>query len=428
MNTSPRSPLFTRDFTLVVIGQIISLFGNAIIRFALPLYLLNQTGSPSLFGLVGACSFIPLVVLSPIGGIFADRVSKRAIMVVLDFSTAGIVLLFSLLLGKAPLVLLLIVTLMLLYGIQGAYQPAVQASLPVLTAPDRLISANAVINQVSSLAGLVGPAAGGLIYSVFGLYPILAVGGVCFLLSAIMELFIHIPFERRPTDKSALKIIAGDLSDSMRFIRFERPALGALMGVLVSINLFLSALIIVGVPVLVTQSLALPESAAQRLYGYAQAILAAGGLCGGILAGVMGAKLKIEKCGILFLLVAALLVPMGLSLAAAAPAMVSYGVIVACCFMIMTLASLMSVRFMALIQAVTPGHMIGKVISCVLALATCAQPVGQLLYGWLFEWSRPHWILFGAAAVTCCIAVLSSGSFGRLAQAETPPAALDGRV
>lgn len=42
--------LFSRNFTLVVIGQIISLFGNAILRFALPLYLLRQTGSPGLLG------------------------------------------------------------------------------------------------------------------------------------------------------------------------------------------------------------------------------------------------------------------------------------------------------------------------------------------------------------------------------------------
>lgn len=45
-----KSTLFKRDFTLVVIGQIISLFGNAILRFALPLYLLRETGSSALFG------------------------------------------------------------------------------------------------------------------------------------------------------------------------------------------------------------------------------------------------------------------------------------------------------------------------------------------------------------------------------------------
>ena len=55
--------LFSKDFTLVVIGQIISLFGNATIRFALPLYLLNLTGSSALYGTVTACAFIPAILL-----------------------------------------------------------------------------------------------------------------------------------------------------------------------------------------------------------------------------------------------------------------------------------------------------------------------------------------------------------------------------
>ena len=63
--------LFSKDFTLVVIGQIISLFGNATIRFALPLYLLNLTGSSALYGTVTACAFLPAILLSPIGGIVA---------------------------------------------------------------------------------------------------------------------------------------------------------------------------------------------------------------------------------------------------------------------------------------------------------------------------------------------------------------------
>ena len=76
-----QTKLFRRDFTLVVIGQIISLFGNAILRFALPLYLLRETGSSTLFGVVTACSFAPMVILSLIGGVLADRVNKRDIMV-----------------------------------------------------------------------------------------------------------------------------------------------------------------------------------------------------------------------------------------------------------------------------------------------------------------------------------------------------------
>ena len=189
----PQAPLFRRDFTLVVIGQIISLFGSAILRFALPLYLLRQTGSPALFGAVGAAAFIPAVLCAPAGGAVADRVSKRDIMVVLDFSTAGLVLLFTLLLDAVPLVPLMVVCLMLLYGIAGAYQPAVQASIPLLAAPEQLTSANAVINMVGTLSGLLGPVLGGVLFGAFGLRPILWVSIACFLLSAVMELFIRIP-------------------------------------------------------------------------------------------------------------------------------------------------------------------------------------------------------------------------------------------
>ncbi|WP_156424264.1 MFS transporter, partial [Enterococcus gallinarum] len=103
-----KTKLFRRDFTLVVIGQIISLFGNAILRFALPYYLLKETGSSTLFGLVTACSFLPMVVLSMVGGILADRINKRNIMVGLDFSTAIIITLFYLSLGKLPMVPLFI--------------------------------------------------------------------------------------------------------------------------------------------------------------------------------------------------------------------------------------------------------------------------------------------------------------------------------
>ena len=131
--------LFSKDFTLVLIGQIISLFGNATLRFALPLYLLNLTGSSALYGTVTACAFIPAILLSPIGGIVADRVNKRNIMVVLDFFTAAVILVCSLLMNGVNVIVLLTVTLMLLYGIASAYQPSVQASIPALVDQDHFM-------------------------------------------------------------------------------------------------------------------------------------------------------------------------------------------------------------------------------------------------------------------------------------------------
>lgn len=152
--------LFSKDFTLVVIGQIISLFGNATLRFALPLYLLNLTGSSALYGTVMACAFIPSILLSPVGGIVADRVNKRNVMVILDFFTAAVILVFFLLMDGGNIVVLLTATLMLLYGIAGAYQPSVQASIPALVAPGNIMAANSMINTISSFSSLTGPVLG----------------------------------------------------------------------------------------------------------------------------------------------------------------------------------------------------------------------------------------------------------------------------
>ena len=189
--------LLGKDFALVVAGQIVSLFGNAILRFSLPLFLLRETGSSALFGAVTACSLLPMIVLSLLGGVLADRVNKRNIMVILDFSTAGIIAGFSILMGTAPAIPLFIVTLMLLYGISGTYQPAVQASIPALVAKDHILTASAIVNQIGSMANFIGPVIGGWIYGLWGLEPILEISVGCFALSAVMEIFIKIPFVKR---------------------------------------------------------------------------------------------------------------------------------------------------------------------------------------------------------------------------------------
>lgn len=208
-----------RNFVMVVVGQIISLFGNAILRFALPLYLLNETGSAALFGIVSACAFIPMIVLAPVGGIFADRVNKRNIMVILDFMTAVLVLFILLLLGKIDIVALIFTALFLLYGIQGAYQPAVQASIPALLSHEHIMQGNAVINLVSSFSGLLGPVIGGTLFSFFGSRPILYVSLLCFLLSAIMEIFIRIPFEKKEAEGNIFSIGLADLKESFLYMK-----------------------------------------------------------------------------------------------------------------------------------------------------------------------------------------------------------------
>ncbi|MCM1175188.1 MAG: MFS transporter [Blautia sp.] len=380
-----KQKLFSKDFTLVVIGQIISLFGNAAIRFALPLYLLNQTGSPALYGAVTACAFLPAVMLSPVGGVAADRVNKRNIMTALDFFTAFVILFFYLCRGGQNLIPLLTVTLMLLYGIAGAYQPAVSASVPALVSPEKLIAANSVINMISSLASLLGPVLGGLLYSAYGLDAVLLMCAGCFLASAVMEIFIRIPFTEQAGSGSIWETVRSDFAKSFRFIRKERPVIGKALLAVCGINLFLSAMLNVGMPYLITEVLAFEASRANRLYGFAEGAMAAGGLTGGLCAGLFARRLSPSKAGRLIIVCSACLFPMGVSLLFVSSGIFNYFVLTVCCFLIMICSTVFTVQIMSFVQAETPPVLLGKVIALILSVSMCAQPLGSALYGVLFE-------------------------------------------
>ena len=403
--------LFSKDFTLVVIGQIISLFGNAAIRFALPLYLLNLTGSSALYGTVTACAFIPAILLSPVGGIVADRVNKRNIMVILDFSTAAIIIAFFLLMNNVNLILLLTVTLMLLYGIAGAYQPSVQASVPALINQDNFMAANAMINTISSFASLTGPVLGGILYSAYGLETVLWVCAVCFILSAVMEIFIKIPFG------SIWETARIDFAESIRFIRKEKPVIGKALFVICGINLFLSAMIMVAMPYLITEVFNLEASQANRLYGFAEGALAAGGLVGGIGAGIFSDKLSIRKTGSLIIVCAICVFPIAAALILFSSGMMNYMVVIVCCFTIMVCSTIFSVQMMTFIQTETPQNLVGKVIAVIFTVSMCAQPLGNALYGVLFEICQgyEYAVVIFAGAVSLMIAVSAQNIFRRFA-------------
>ena len=76
--------LFTRNFTFLILGQISSLIGNYTLKFALSMYVLEQTGSASIFAGLLALALLPTILLSPFGGILADRANRRNIMAALD--------------------------------------------------------------------------------------------------------------------------------------------------------------------------------------------------------------------------------------------------------------------------------------------------------------------------------------------------------
>ncbi len=406
--------LFNRDFTLVAIGQLISLFGNAILRFALALYVLDATGSAAVFGTVTAIAVIPTILLSPFGGILSDRVNRRNIMVSLDFATAALALGLGLLLSEENAVALITVTLLLLSVIQACYTPSVNSSVPLLQAEGNLVKANAVVSQVSMLANLIGPVLGGVLYGFFGAMPIILVSGVCFFLSAVLELFIHIPFQPLDAKTGILQIVKDDLRESIRFMTREQPDILRITLMIAVYSLFVVSTITVGLPYMVRTVLGLSS----QLYGAAEGLMAAAGIAGGIASGFLAGRLKTSRLYWLLVLSGAALVPVGAAFLLGCGPMTCYIVITICIMAMQLLIALFSIFMLSLAQSRTPSHLLGKMTAYIMTLTMCAQPVGQALYGVLFDRfaGSLYLPLIATALIAAAIGLASRGLFARLEQ------------
>ena len=177
-------------------------------------------------------------------------------------------------------------------------------------------------------------------------------------------------------------------------------------------ELFASSVLIIGVPVLITQTYAFSS----QWLGVTQGIMMGGGLVGGVLAGVLAKKLSIKKIHRLLFLIALCFVPIVLGLLSGVSAIIGYGIITAACFFAMIAGVLMRVQLFAFIQQAVPEEMMGKVFSCLMAIILCAQPVGQWLAGWCFErFAELPWIVFLVAVVlSSLVSVYSRSCFHKI--------------
>ena len=134
-----------KSFVQVVLGQIISLFGNAALRFVLPLVLLRQTGSAAVYGAVTALALLSALAGTLVGGVLADRCRKARLMSAFDLAAAGLALGAAAVAGNLPVAL---------------WIPAVTVGIPVvivqyLGCSDAVLG---VVQAVLSVGGLVGGA------------------------------------------------------------------------------------------------------------------------------------------------------------------------------------------------------------------------------------------------------------------------------
>jgi len=179
-------PLADRNFRLLTVGQFTSTVGDFCYAVALPWLVLSTHGGPVLLGTVLACYGVPRTVGIPIGGILADKLRPRTIMLTADMVRCVLVAVLAVFAARhiASLAVLGPVAALLGAG-EGLFIPASFTIMPALLGPDRLQAGNALNSAAVQFGSLLGPALGGVLVATAGSSPAFAVDAASFAVSAL---------------------------------------------------------------------------------------------------------------------------------------------------------------------------------------------------------------------------------------------------
>lgn len=371
--TATQRPLLSRDFVLLVAGQGISLFGNVMLRFAMSMWVLDETGSATIFASVLAISIVPTILLSPFGGVLADRVNRRTIMVALDAISAVLVLASAIVFATTGFHIVAIATMR-----QGM----------------------AVINQVQQLSSLLPSFLGGVLYAMFGIRLMMIIAIASFAGAAALECFIRLSAPDRGDEE--LPTPLEDLKAGVRFLIKDRPNVFRLLLFAAALNFVLIGYSGVGFPYTIRTVLGFDAT----VYGIADGLIGVSGVAGAFIAGLFAAKLTMRWLPGLMATLTLAMVPQGIVFLLPVDAWTKLVVLIVFTCGTMVASCFTNLIAVPAIQLSTPEAMAGKVMSMAAAVSMCAQPLGQMVYGWAYDQMPVAIVLFITTALFAVLTVL----------------------
>ncbi len=211
-----RKPLWTRDFTIITAGSVVSMLGNSMAGFALSLMVLDYTGSTMLYAIYLMTYTVPQLIVPIISGAILDRFSRKKMIYTLDFMMGGLYLLLGILLSHGWFNFPLFALFSLTVGSVGSiYMVAYDSFYPLLISEGNYSKAYSIASVLETFAIFMVPVAT-FFYKLFGMGPLLMINAVCFLVAATLE--TQIKAEEKYIEKQKKSIEGEDLSKASRVL------------------------------------------------------------------------------------------------------------------------------------------------------------------------------------------------------------------
>ncbi len=282
--TPQNRPTGMFGFTLVWLGQIVSVLATNMTVFALTIWVFEETGSATALGLLQVFFITPLLIVTPIAGVMVDRYNRKLMMMVSDL-TAGLATISILSLNLFGLLEIWhLYAAAVFQGLGNAFQwPAYSATISTMLPKEQYGRANGMMSLIDMGPGVLAPLLAGALLPVFGLAGILSLDVLTFLLAITILLFVHIPQPRRTeAGLQAQGNILREAAFGFRYI-FARPSLLGLQLVFFFGNLFSGIAYTVMAPMILLRT-----GSDSASLGFVLSAGAIGGVVGGVAMSAWG--------------------------------------------------------------------------------------------------------------------------------------------
>ena len=388
----PPASLRLAVYYVLIVTQAVSQLGSQVSAYAIGIAVFRATGHATPLALVIFFSVLPAVVLSGYAGALADRFDRRGLMLLanLGYTLTSGLLLLSFASGAFQLWHLYALTLAAA-AFASLERPAFQASVAMLVPDSHRDRANAIGQMVYPAAGVVAPAAAGVLYAMVGVAGSIAIDIATFVVAIAVLAVVRIPRPAETAEGVAMRAsVWRQVFDGFRYLA-ARPALFGFCGYVSIVNFIANVAIALLTPYV------LARTGSAQLFGVVLAVMNVGGIAGALLISA-GARLGSRMQTVMLGVVGASFF-LGLAGAARdAPA------IAASLFLEELALAFSNAPFWSLMQAKVPPDLQGRVFSAYMQLILLVSPLAFLVAGPLadrvFEparrlpvWRRVDWLV-----------------------------------
>ncbi|HEY69344.1 MAG TPA: MFS transporter [Anaerolineae bacterium] len=280
-----------RSFIIIWIGQFASLFGSALTRFAITVWIYQKTGSATALTTGGFFAMAPTFLLLPIGGALADRLDRKKVMIAADL-TGGLctVFMLSLYLNGNLQIWHIYLTNVILSAVEAFQYPAFTAATAMIVPKEHFARVSGMRDLAGNASRIFAPLLAGALLAILDLSQFMIIDLITLSIALLTLTMVAIP---KPTQteesKRAQANLLQDVTYGFKFI-WKRPSLVILQSILLTLN-FLYTMGNMLIPAMILSR----TNNNELILGSVQAVMSAGALAGGLLISIWGgSKRKIK--------------------------------------------------------------------------------------------------------------------------------------